>query len=191
MWKPTTHDSFMPMPLRWKWKCSWLARSPSRPLPCFICDAIFCNLKKKGDNNLSWECWKNLNCKNLVKIQPLNLNKTQYLFLESVVSFYRTVKYINSLNDRTKIVPFEFWNNNYLGKGGCAKSDEFSEKCLGGEVPFNPKIDVADYGNFKEGIYSIKLIQKSNFRVQNMTQLLLLGKFEYGGGRIFKLVLEC
>ena len=25
----------------------------------------------------------------------------------------------------------------------------------------------------------------------NMTQLLLLGKFEYGGGPIFKVVLEC
>ena len=29
-------------------------------------------------------------------------------------------------------MPFEFWNNTYLGKGGCAKSGEFSEKCLGG-----------------------------------------------------------
>ena len=25
----------------------------------------------------------------------------------------------------------------------------------------------------------------------NMSQLLLLGKFEYGGGQIFKVVLEC
>ena len=44
----------------------------------------------------------------------------------------------------------------------------FTEKCLGGEVPFNPKTDVADYGNFKEGFCSMKLIQKSNFRVQDM-----------------------
>ena len=27
--------------------------------------------------------------------------------------------------------------------------------------------------------------------IQNMTQLLLLGKFEYTGGPIFKVVLEC
>ena len=71
-------------------------------------------------------------------------------------------------------MPFEFWNNNYLGKGGCAKSDEFSEKCLGGEVPFNPKIDVADYGNFKEGFCSMKLIQKSNFRVEDMFFLIIV-----------------
>ena len=141
MWKPTTHDSFMPMPLRWKWKCSWLARSPSRPLPCFICDAIFFNLKKKVDNNLSWECWKNLNCKNLVKIQPLNLNRTaaSIFFFGKCFSFYRTIKYINSLNDRTKIVPFEFWNNTYLGKGGCAKSDEFYGKVFRGGGPFQSK----------------------------------------------------
>ena len=44
----------------------------------------------------------------------------------------------------------------------------FTEKCLGGEVPFNPKTDVADYGNFKEGFCSMKLIQKSNFRVQDI-----------------------
>ena len=42
----------------------------------------------------------------------------------------------------------------------------FTEKCLGGgEVPFNPKTDVADYGNFKEGFCSMKLIQKSDIRV--------------------------
>ena len=44
----------------------------------------------------------------------------------------------------------------------------FTEKCLGGEVPFNPKTDVADYGNFKEGFCSMKLIQKSDIRVQDM-----------------------
>ena len=27
--------------------------------------------------------------------------------------------------------------------------------------------------------------------ILNMSQLLLLGKVEYGGGRIFKVVLEC
>ena len=39
----------------------------------------------------------------------------------------------------------------------------------GEEVPFNPKTDVADYGNFKESFCSMKLIQKSNFRVEDMS----------------------
>ena len=33
--------------------------------------------------------------------------------------------------------------------------------------------------------------QLCNDRRMYMTQLLLLGKFEYGGGTIFKVVLEC
>ena len=42
-----------------------------------------------------------------------------------------------------------------------------------GKVPkgggiFNPKIYVADFGNFKQGFLSMKLILKSNFRVQGM-----------------------
>ena len=36
----------------------------------------------------------------------------------------------------------------------------------GGGGIFNPKIYVADLGNFKQGFLSMKLIQKSNFRVQ-------------------------
>ena len=43
-----------------------------------------------------------------------------------------------------------------------------------GEVIFTPKIYVADFGNFKQGFLSMKLIQKSNFRVQknqNKTRL--------------------
>ena len=32
---------------------------------------------------------------------------------------------------------------------------------------------------------------KKEFSRENMTQLLLLGKFEYGGVPIFKMVLEC
>ena len=35
-------------------------------------------------------------------------------------------------------------------------------------VIFNPKIYVKDFGNFKQGFLSMKLIQKSNFRVQGM-----------------------
>ena len=53
---------------------------------------------------------------------------------------------------------------------GVAKSDEFSEKCQrgGGGVIFNPKICVADFGNFKQDFLSMKLIQTSNFRVQGI-----------------------
>ena len=38
----------------------------------------------------------------------------------------------------------------------------------GGGVIFNPKIYVADFGNFKQGFLTMKLIQKSIFRVQGM-----------------------
>ena len=57
-----------------------------------------------------------------------------------------------------------------LGKDPATKSDEFLEKSKGGRggVIFNPKIYVADFGNFKQGFLSMKLIQKSNFRVQDM-----------------------
>ena len=34
-------------------------------------------------------------------------------------------------------------------------------------------------------------IEGLNFDQVDMSQLLLLGKFEYGGGPIFKVVLEC
>ena len=44
----------------------------------------------------------------------------------------------------------------------------------GGEAPFNPKTDVADYGNFKEGFCSMKLIQKSDIRVQDMFFLTIV-----------------
>ena len=49
----------------------------------------------------------------------------------------------------------------HKGKDGCAKSDEFSEKFQGGWGHFhNKKINVADFGNFKQGFLSMKLIQK-------------------------------
>ena len=62
-------------------------------------------------------------------------------------------------------------NRNYtnvitvLGTGDTTKTDEFSEKLQrdggrGGGVIFNPKIYVADFGNFKQGFLSMKLIQK-------------------------------
>ena len=53
-----------------------------------------------------------------------------------------------------------------LGKDGCAKSDECSEKFQRGDV--NPKIYVADFGNLEQDFLSMKLIQKSYFRVQGM-----------------------
>ena len=49
-----------------------------------------------------------------------------------------------------------------LGKGPATKSDEFLEKCQ------NPKIYIADFGNFKQDFLVIKLIQKSNLRVHGM-----------------------
>ena len=36
----------------------------------------------------------------------------------------------------------------------------------GGRGIFNPKNYVTDFGNFKQGFLSIKLLQKSNFRAQ-------------------------
>ena len=58
----------------------------------------------------------------------------------------------------------------YIGKDGATNSDEFSEKFQRGwgGVIFNPKIYIADFGNFKQGFLSMKLIQKSNIRVQGM-----------------------
>ena len=38
----------------------------------------------------------------------------------------------------------------------------------GGGFIFNPKIYVADFGNFKHGFLSMKLIQMSNIRAQGM-----------------------
>ena len=35
-------------------------------------------------------------------------------------------------------------------------------------IIFNPKIYVADFGNFKQGFMSMKLIQNSNYRVQGI-----------------------
>ena len=55
----------------------------------------------------------------------------------------------------------------YLGKDPATKSDEFLEKCQKGVI-FNPNIYIADFGNFKQGFLSIKLIKRrviSGFRV--------------------------
>ena len=47
-----------------------------------------------------------------------------------------------------------------VGKGPATKSDEFLEKLQRGGGIFNPKNYVADFGNFKQGFLSMKLIQK-------------------------------
>ena len=44
-----------------------------------------------------------------------------------------------------------------LGTGDTTKADEFLEKLQRGGVIFNPKIYVADFGNFKQGFLSMKL----------------------------------
>ena len=45
----------------------------------------------------------------------------------------------------------------------------FWKSSKGGEVViFNLKIYIADFGTFKQGFLNMKLIQKSNFRVQGM-----------------------
>ena len=44
----------------------------------------------------------------------------------------------------------------------------FRKTSKGEGVIFNPKIYNADFGNFKQGFLSMKLIQKSNFRAQGM-----------------------
>ena len=65
-----------------------------------------------------------------------------------------------------------------LGKDGCAKSDgTFGKVPKGGEVIFNQKIYVADFGNFKQGFLSMKLMQSGNFRVQGLVL------FSYRHGR--------
>ena len=49
-----------------------------------------------------------------------------------------------------------------LGTGHAIKSDEFLEKFQRGDVGviFNPKVYVADFGNFKQGSLSMKFVQK-------------------------------
>ena len=59
--------------------------------------------------------------------------------------------------------------NTTLGTSHATKSDKFSEKFQGGGgVIFNAEIYIADFGDFKQVFLSMKLIQKSNFRVQGM-----------------------
>ena len=51
-----------------------------------------------------------------------------------------------------------------FGKDPATISDEFLEECqrgggAGWGVIFNPKICIADFGNFKQGLLSMKLIK--------------------------------
>ena len=48
----------------------------------------------------------------------------------------------------------------------------FGKDSRGGGI-FNPKIYVADFGNFKQGFLIMKLKQNSNFKVQGMFFQLL------------------
>ena len=69
-------------------------------------------------------------------------------------------------NLRTKIKCKEYEN---LGTDGDIKSDDFLKSSKGGGgIIFNLKIYIADFGNFKQGFLSVKLIQNSNFRVQGV-----------------------
>ena len=54
------------------------------------------------------------------------------------------------------------------GKTAVPNQINFRKSSKGGGVIFNPKIYVADFWNFKQGILIMKLIQNSNFRVQGM-----------------------
>ena len=50
----------------------------------------------------------------------------------------------------------------------CKKQPYHWKVTKGGGFIFNPKIYVADFGSYKQGFLSVKLIQKSNFRIQGM-----------------------
>ena len=66
-----------------------------------------------------------------------------------------------------KVISLDNWKTMALSlrKDPATKSDELLEKCQGGGVIFNPKIYIADFGYFKQVFFSMKLIQKSKFRV--------------------------
>ena len=72
-----------------------------------------------------------------------------------------------------KDFPISFFSNfhyRHFGKGQATKLDEYSEKCQrgGGAVIYNPKIYIADFGDFKQVFLSMKLIKRrviSGFRV--------------------------
>ena len=67
--------------------------------------------------------------------------------------------------------------SSHLGMPNNTKTDEFLEKFRRGKrVIFNPKIYIADFGNFKQGFLIMKLIQNSNFRVQGMFFLTIVSR---------------
>ena len=50
----------------------------------------------------------------------------------------------------------------------------------------------AQIGDDKDLVFVIcELLNMNGLCMKDMSQLLLLGKFQYGGGPIFKVVLEC
>ena len=76
-----------------------------------------------------------------------------------------------------------FWALPFVGKGKYTKSDEFLEKF---QTAFDhpPLI----FGKLYCKLFMTDVVA---YMEGDMTQLLLLGKVEYGGGPIFKVVLEC
>ena len=60
-----------------------------------------------------------------------------------------------------------YLNVNPQGRMTAANWMNLRKSSKGGRrIIFNPKNNIADFGNFKQGFLSMKLIQKSNFRVQ-------------------------
>ena len=53
-------------------------------------------------------------------------------------------------------------------KGPATNLDDFFRKSAQGVGILNPKIYIADFGDFKQVFLSMKLIQKSNFRVKGI-----------------------
>ena len=70
-------------------------------------------------------------------------------------------------------------------KGGATKSDEFSEKFQGGAI-FNPKIYIADFGNFKQGFSRYRRCRLLVIKpVRRGSSSILLVNF-FGTPRMFK-----
>ena len=65
---------------------------------------------------------------------------------------------------------FEFYTSDDNDKGGVVLPNpkNFWKNAKGGGVIFNPKIYMADFGNSKEGVLIMKMIQNSNFRVPGL-----------------------
>ena len=65
-----------------------------------------------------------------------------------------------------------------LGKYGCANTDEFPENFQrgGGGVIFNPKIHVADFGNFS---YYLALVPPCIYSIISIIKKIIKGRLEF------------